>query len=92
MKKPQIDYRFFWVLLGIEAIVLLAFVAPFLIGWYCGHGWGLLTVIADILGWLYLNQKYFRKNQLALSTRAIWLILLAGLAVVAVFEGLHFFH
>jgi len=29
----------------------------------------LLAAIADIFGWLYLNQKYFRKNQMALSTQ-----------------------
>jgi hypothetical protein len=89
MQKPQIDYRFFCMLLGIQAIVLLAFVAPFLLGRYCGHGWGLLAAIADILGWLYLNQIFFCKKQMALSTRAIWLILLGGLVVVAVFEFTH---
>jgi len=92
MKTPQIDFRFLRLLLCIEVGVLFAFVAPFVIGWYCGHGWGLLAAIADIIGWFYLNINYIRKKRLALSTRAIWLLGLAYLVVVTIFELTHLPH
>jgi hypothetical protein len=45
-----------------------------------------------MVGWLYVNQKYFGKNRLALSTRLIWFLGLAYIVFAAVFEGAHFFH
>jgi hypothetical protein len=89
MKKLQLDYRFFWALLGIEAVVLLAFVAPFVIGRYCGHGWGLLTAIADLVGWFYLSLRCYGKRRLTVSTRIIWLLMLVCLVVIAAFELTH---
>jgi hypothetical protein len=70
--------------------LLLAAVAPFLFGKYCGHGWGVLAALGDVGGWLYLNQKYFGTNRLALSTRIIWFLGLAYIAFATVFEGAHF--
>jgi hypothetical protein len=54
---------------GVGAILLLALVAPFLLGRYCGHGWGLLVAIVDAFAWFYLDRKHLRKG--ALSTRLI---------------------
>jgi hypothetical protein len=85
VKKHQLDYRFF----VIPAVLLLALLAPSLLGKYCGHGWGLLMASADIVGWFYINIKYFSKKRLALSTHAIWLLILAGLIVVTIFELTH---
>ena len=92
MKRLLLDYRLFWGFVGIQVVVLLAFIAPLLLGRYCGHGWGLVAAIGDIVGWLYLSQRYFRKKQLAASTRLIWLLLLACLGVIAVFEFTHLPH
>jgi len=85
-------FRAFGWALCIGAVLLLALVAPFLLGKYCSHGWGLVAAIADIVGWLYLNQKYFGKNRMALSTRIIWLMGFAYIVFAAVFEFTHLPH
>lgn len=82
-------FRVFWEVFCVGAILLFCLIAPSLLGRFVSHRWGLLAAIVDIVGWFYLNHKYCGKNRLALSTRAIWLILLGSLVVIAVFEFTH---
>ena len=94
-RKPENRFTFFRVfreVFCVGAILVLCLIAPSVLGRFVGHGWGLLAAIADIFGWFYLNHKYCGKNRLVLSTRIIWLLLLASLIVIATFEFTHLSH
>ncbi len=75
-------FRIFWLFLLIGLVLIFCLFAPFIIGRYCGHGWGFSAGMASVLAWLSLA----RKIALPPITR---LIILAYLVFIVIFELMH---
>lgn len=76
--------RFCIALLGCVALV-----APFGVAKYYGHGLGLLVawvaVIGNLIGWLCWGAR----KTMTLPARIIWLLGLAMLVLIGIFEFMH---
>jgi hypothetical protein len=90
IRKRQV--RGFWTLffLGIVLVPasLAEIFAPAFIAGLCGHVWGSLAAVANIVAWIYFGLKF----QIAPSTRLLLLIPFALVVLVAVVEFAHLFH
>jgi hypothetical protein len=84
--SPASFFRYF-IFVGV--ILIFGLIAPFVLGKYCGHTWGLFAAIGDICAWFYLNKKYGGKNRLSLSTRMVWLMGFAYIVFAVVYEFMH---
>jgi hypothetical protein len=50
-------FRIFRDVVFVGLFSFLVLLAPFFLGKYVGHGWGLLAALAGIAGWFYVRKK-----------------------------------
>lgn len=74
--------RVFAIQIGLGIIVA----TPFLIGRFCGDGWGLLAAIVAIAVWLCAIKLWFFP-----TVRLIWSVFLVVLVFFAIFEAARFY-
>lgn len=85
--------KFSWNLLlinlvGVPVLIIEIF-APFFVDKFCGHVFGLLAAIANIVGWFYFGLRL----RMTLSTRVvIWVIPFLFVILVAIVEMAQLFH
>lgn len=74
--------RMFLVQLSVGIIAI----APFLIGRFCGDGWGLFAAIITISVWLAARRLWFFS-----TIRFVWWIFLTALVFFGAFETIRYF-
>lgn len=89
-RQLKFSFRALASVLSVEVALILALIAPFVIGKIWGHGFGLLMAIVDIIAWFYLNHNHFGIKRVALSTQILWLCVLGYVAVAIIIEGTRF--
>jgi hypothetical protein len=78
----------FLTLLLKDIALLLDMLAPAFIGGLCGHVWGSVAAMGNIIGWVYFGLK----SRMAPASRIIWLVAFAFVVLVAVVEFAHLYH
>jgi hypothetical protein len=90
--QSNTQVRLFWRLLFLGVLLfpvsLLEIIVPFFVDGLCGHVWGSLAAIGNIIGWLYFGLK----SPMAPRTRMIWLVAFVFVVLVAIVEFAHLFH
>ena len=91
IRKRQV--KGFWTLFLIGMVLVPASIVeilmPAFIDGLCGHVWGSLAAVGNIIGWIYFGLKY--RGALSPSI-IIWLIPFAFVVMIAVVEFAHLFH
>lgn len=90
VRKRQV--KGFWTLFAIGIVLVPAslaeILAPAFIDGLCGHVWGSLAAVANIIAWIYLGLKF----PLAPATRLMLLVPFALVVLIAIVEFAHLFH
>ena len=84
MSKPRVDSSCLGVF-AISGLLCAALLAPWLVGRFIGHGWALLVVAGDVVGWVCL----YRRQAFAPVTLLVWIGFLVYLLFVAALQLMH---
>jgi hypothetical protein len=89
LKKETWKGRFqsIWIRLSI-LILIVEIAVPFIVDKLCGHVWGSLAAVLNIIAWLYFGLK----SRMASGTMMLWLFALVYVITVAVVEFAYLFH
>jgi hypothetical protein len=88
-KKETLKERlqFFW--LGFRFLVYFVEIAvPLFIAALCGHVWGAVAAIVNIIIWLYCGIK----SHVSFGIRIMWTVAFVYVVLIAVVEFAHVFH
>jgi hypothetical protein len=92
--KPQLKketwkerLKFHWN--GLRFLVYMAeIIVPFVVDALCGHVWGAIAAVVNIIVWLYFGIK----SHVSFGLRIMWTVALVYVVIVAVVEFAHLFH
>ena len=69
--------------MGFRSIVYIIEIAvPFFVDALCGHVWGLLAAIANLVAWLYFGIR----SRMAPGTMMLWVLAIVYVVLVAVVQ------
>jgi hypothetical protein len=80
-------FRFFWIRFRVP-VCIVEIAVPFVIDKYCGHIWGSVAAVVNIVAWLYFGIK----SHVSFGLRILWLFALVYVVMVAVVEFGRLFH
>jgi hypothetical protein len=92
--KPQLRNEtwkerllFHWI--GFRVLVyMVEIIVPLVVDKLCGHVWGSVAAVVNIIVWLYFGLK----SHVSFGLRMLWLFALVYVVIVAVVEFSHLFH
>jgi hypothetical protein len=88
-RKETWKERFRFRRMGFRVVIyMVEIVIPVFIGALCGHIWGTIAAVLNIIGWLYFGLK----ANVSFGLRMLWLFALVYVVIVAVVEFAHLFH
>jgi len=75
--------------MGFRVVIYMIEIAiPIFIDALCGHIWGAMAAVLNIIGWLYFGLK----AKVSFGLRMLWLFALVYVIIVAVVEFAHLFN
>jgi hypothetical protein len=89
LKKETWKERLLFHWIGFRVLVYLAEIAvPLLIDALCGHVWGAVASVVNIIIWLYCGIK----AHVSFGIRVMWTVAFVYVVLIAVVEFAHVFH
>lgn len=92
--KPRLEketwegvLRFIWISFSIP-LSIIAIAVPFVVDKLCGHIWGVVAAVANIILWL----SFGLKSRVSPGLMMLWLAALVYVIIVAVVEFGRLFH